>query len=100
MVSLTVSRIWITATTKTHAKSVNIPVRRLAVWLDTKPISHVMVAPPSVPHTKSGVARRVAVGPKVRVKRDRFVGNTDEAPNPDTAAPILSHVRSPAERIN
>ena len=69
---------------------INIPERKsLLKRFEIKPINHVVKAAPKVPQMKKGVARREADAPKVLVKRDIFVGKTDEVPNPAIAAPTL-----------
>lgn len=48
-----------------------------------------MDAPPILPKTKIGVEFRVAVSPKIFVKRDMFVGKVAEVPKPSMLAPII-----------
>ncbi len=50
-------------------------------------MSQVVRAAPSVPEMNSGVARRVAVAPKVLVKRAIFVGKIEDVPKPAIDAP-------------
>ena len=74
-----------TLTNKTYIPELRLPVRS-----EINPISHVTDAEPSVPSIKSGVARRLAVGPKVFEKRDTFVGNIHDVPKPAIMAPKLN----------
>ena len=64
------------------------PRHRLLKTVETAPINHVIKALPKLPKIKSGAAFFVACPPKNFVKRDIFVGKTDEHPNPRIAAPI------------
>ena len=67
--------------------STNIPYRKFPVWFDRNPINHVITVAPSVPDKKSGVARRIAAGPKVLEKRETLVGTMDDVPMPQSEAP-------------
>lgn len=58
-----------------------------------------MNAAPSVPQMKSGVARLVAAAPKVLLKRDKFVGKTEDVPKPAIDAPTLKNKMSRAKII-
>ena len=44
---------------------------------------------PLVPAINKGIARRVALSPKMRLKRASDVGKTEDVPNPERAAPKL-----------
>lgn len=48
---------------------------------------------------KSGVARLVAAAPKVLLKRDKFVGKTEDVPKPAIDAPTLKNKMSRAKSI-